>query len=233
MNCDKLVLLVILSTLVARPAHAQRNTTVQLPSFRTFSTTTSVLVPDRGSVYAGGVSRGYSSSSRRGTPLLPGGSRAISHGGSTSGVRIHAHIHDMAEMDEAVLQRWDEMKGAARSRNASNATTTVGPRSIAWQQSENGISSAQLTAMQQQHALPKVSTVRKQLAAQAAEEALANAKRAERDFLSGRRLEQKGKLDAARLVYGNALKRAEGELKQQVAMRLATLNQSDTVRSKN
>lgn len=131
--------------------HAQRFATVQLPTFRNFSMSTTVVVPDRGRVYAGGINRSYRSSSRRGTPLLPSTSRGYAGGTSSSGVSVSAHIHDLQELDQARLAEWEQIK-ASRRRNTSNAVVLSKP-STAIPTTRN-------------HRLPRVSDVRRRMEAQ-------------------------------------------------------------------
>ena len=131
--------------------HAQRFTTVQLPTFQNFSMSTTIVVPDRGRVYLGGVNRSYRSSSRRGAPLFPGSSRAYGGGSSTSGVSVSAHIHDLRELDQARLAEWERIK-ASRQRRTNNAVTLSKP-AAPLQTTKN-------------HRLPRVSDVRRRVAAQ-------------------------------------------------------------------
>lgn len=72
-------------------AHAQ---TVQLPSFRQFHYSGSVMAPDRGSASLGGVSRSYASrAARRGSGV------ARSAGGSRGGASVHVTIIDHDAID--------------------------------------------------------------------------------------------------------------------------------------
>ena len=52
--------------------HSALAQTVQLPTLQTFSVNTSVLVPDRGQTYLGGITRSRSRSSIRGLPGISG-----------------------------------------------------------------------------------------------------------------------------------------------------------------
>jgi len=80
-------------------SHAQvQNITVQLPTYNVFGVSTTVSVPDRGSIYLGGVNR-----SRLGRR-----SRATSAGG----VSINATIIDHNAMDRALLAEADRRRGA-------------------------------------------------------------------------------------------------------------------------
>ena len=76
-------------------AYGQRFGTVQLPVYRQFSMGTSVLVPDRGSVYAGGV--GSAAMTRR------NGLRTS--GVNAGGVTVSAYIHDLEAMDAALIEQ--------------------------------------------------------------------------------------------------------------------------------
>jgi len=76
-------------------------TTVQLPSFSVFSVNTTVSVPDRGGMYLGGVSRARDGSTTRG--FGPLANRGIGSDRAASGISVHATIHDLDELDQAVL----------------------------------------------------------------------------------------------------------------------------------
>jgi hypothetical protein len=79
--------------------------TVQLPELHFFSTSGSVLVPDRGHAAIGGVSRSASRVSRQQTPLGGPffGNRSADHFASRSQASVHATIIDLEEMDRQVL----------------------------------------------------------------------------------------------------------------------------------
>lgn len=102
----------------AQAPQPQAPTTVQLPTFRSFTINTSVSVPDRGAAYLGGVSGGGDSSTSRG--LGPLRSRATSSGRSTSSVSVHATIIDHAEIDRALLAE----AAAKRRATAPDRATT-------------------------------------------------------------------------------------------------------------
>src|SRR5215467_5980073 len=81
-------------------------TTVQLPTFHYFYSTGTVVVPDGGDAFLGGVSGSASGRTERGIPGLP--SRPFTNGaiGSTTaagGVSVSAQIHDLDAMDQALL----------------------------------------------------------------------------------------------------------------------------------
>ncbi|MEO1617336.1 MAG: hypothetical protein AAFV88_15910 [Planctomycetota bacterium] len=73
---------------------ASAQTVVQLPSFRSFSYSGSVLVPDRGATYLGGVRRSASSQTRRN-----GFGRGFGFGQSAGGATAHVTIIDNKAID--------------------------------------------------------------------------------------------------------------------------------------
>ena len=79
-------------------AEAQLPTTVQLPSFSSFSYSGTVVVPDGGAAYAGGVRRSASGRTRRGWFNRGFGSQQ-----SNSGLSVHATIIDHDEIDRQLL----------------------------------------------------------------------------------------------------------------------------------
>jgi type II secretory pathway component GspD/PulD (secretin) len=100
---------------------------VQLPTFRSFSIGTTVVIPDRGSAYLGGVNRARYGSVYRGVPVLgklPGvgplfRNRASASSVTSSGVHASATIIDLRELDKAVLAE------AARRRGATPTVTEI------------------------------------------------------------------------------------------------------------
>ena len=113
------VFLFVATALTASAASA-RAQVVQLPTFRSFSVSTTVSVPDRGAAYLGGVTRGAWSSSSRGVPglsQLPGvnrlfTNRAIGSSLSSSHAYATATIIDHAEMDRMLLDEAAARRGA-------------------------------------------------------------------------------------------------------------------------
>lgn len=92
-------MLALLSTsALASTAFAQ---TVQLPTTRTFSSSSSVLVPDQGSAFLGGMSSAASGSSSRGfSPLR---SRGMGSSRVASGMSVSAYVIDFEEMERELL----------------------------------------------------------------------------------------------------------------------------------
>ena len=110
------------ASLASSPAHSQ--TVVQLPTFRVFSVFTTVVVPDRGTAYLGGVSRVASGRSSVGLPIvgrLPGVgglARATTRASvvSNSGVTVTATIIDHHELDQQLLRRLQLFAGRLGGR---------------------------------------------------------------------------------------------------------------------
>ena len=74
---------------------------IQLPSFGTFSYSGSVLVPDSGGAYLGGVNRSAMGVNRRG--FGPFQNRAFGGVASSNSLTAHAKVIDLAEMDRQIL----------------------------------------------------------------------------------------------------------------------------------
>lgn len=113
-SCNAMLLVLCLG-----PIGAQGQT-VQLPTFGSFSVQTTVVVPDRGQLFLGGVSRSRHMTNYHGVPLLsrvPGIGRGFGNRGErvtteSAGLTLTATIHDFEAWDKAVLAE------AARRRRA-------------------------------------------------------------------------------------------------------------------
>ena len=91
---------------------AQFTQTVQLPTFHVTGVSTTVIVPDRGSVYLGGVHRSSIGSRQFGTPLSGFRNRAIGRASAAGSMSIHATIIDHDEIDRALLAEAARRRGA-------------------------------------------------------------------------------------------------------------------------
>ena len=94
-----LLSLIVLVGCVDLQAQSALPSVVQLPSFSTFRYSGSVVVPDSGGAYLGGVKRYASGSTRRGRGLGHG----IGAGLGNSGLSVHATIIDLDEIDRQIL----------------------------------------------------------------------------------------------------------------------------------
>jgi type II secretory pathway component GspD/PulD (secretin) len=181
-----------------------RGQIVQLPTFNYFTIQTSVLVPDSGRGYLGGVRRGSYGRNSRGVPgfsKIPGvgpffGGRALGGGGSTSVTSVRATVIDHDALDKAVL-------AAARSGGDRRGTSSTVKKS------SKGVSG-----------LESLAEIRRQNAAKTD----ARAREAEQLFARGAAAEADGNYGVARIFYRRAAKLAKGELSQKVVARLAAIN---------
>jgi len=208
----------------AQPVHAQA---VQLPTFNQFSTNSSVLVPDRGSAYLGGVSRSTMGRNESGVPGLsklpvagrPFGNRATSGSSSSSGVSVNAFIHDFEAMDEALHQQVAATRGG---RESFPPTSLLTPSRVGGNDSRPLAVNQSITAIRQQQSV--------QHAAERQREATAQT-----DYLTrADQLLAEGKPNVARIYLEMAAKRAgndpaQAELKQQIAARLQLLQRPAAV----
>ena len=106
---------------------ASAQVTVQLPTFQVTGVSTTVIVPDRGTAYLGGVTHSAVGRNSYGSPLvhsLPGvrqnlGGRSLGRSTIAGNLSINATIIDHAELDRAVLAE-------ARRRQAARQPLTRG-----------------------------------------------------------------------------------------------------------
>ncbi len=179
-------------------AGQQQPTVVQLPTFSSFSVSTSVLVPDRGSAYLGGVGRASDGFNSFGPPLaMPqrGWGRSV----SASGVSVNAFIHDLTAMDADLLS---QARGAPLKPQSPLAQAVANRARV---QPEAALS---VSALRARHA-----------------ESQTNQQQAEalQWFAKAQAAEADGKSAVAKIYYGMAARRATGELAQQVARKQAEL----------
>jgi hypothetical protein len=193
----------------AGSALGQQGSAVQLPTFSYFSTNTTVSVPDRGSAFLGGVDRAAYGRNEFGVPLLPFRNRSFGAERSTSGARVSVTIHDFEAMDRYLLSQ------PTPFRAAQNQAAALAPAAKdAWQR--------KLEAAQAGSARPSVMSVA-QLRAQHVREEQARGDEARQWYERGQGAEAAGKSNVARVYYQMAARRAGGELKEQIAARLASL----------
>ncbi len=213
----------------AGSALAQRpGTTVQLPTFSSFSVGTTVSVPDRGSVYLGGIKRASTGRNEFRVPLLP--FRPFRNTGigrelSASSVHVTATIHDFEAMDEFLLSQPTAYARSLRSPPVGAAA--------AWAKTLRRRDPAYGTSW-------KVSGAAEPRGASAMSVAEARAQRLRQQdlraaeavefFERGRNAEMAGKSGAAKVYYQMAARRATGQLSQQVVARLEMLSRPATAR---
>jgi hypothetical protein len=179
---------------------------VQLPTFQFFGTSTTVSVPDHGTMSMGGNTSAFSGSNSRGTPLLgPAGplfnNRGIASGGSTSNISVTAQIHDMDAMDRALLggMSADEFRRQVRSGGTAGSLSsrlTLGPANPA--DKTRAITGTPSYSEQE-------------FAAQ-----LKRHQQAEEQLAMGQAMASRGKVSLAQSYYRMALNNANGELRGKV-----------------
>ena len=112
MRCSVLILFLLL---VGRTSFAQQ--VIQQPVVATTAVSTTVSVPDRGSVLLGGVSSAQSGRAQYG-PLRSGTNSGVSR--QATSITTHVYIHDLQAMDEALLtsgtSESDTSKRSTRSK---------------------------------------------------------------------------------------------------------------------
>ena len=207
----------------AAPVFAQVPTTVQLPTVSSFSASTSVLVPDRGSLLLGGVDRVSDGLSSRGVPgasHLPGGNRlfrnqALGRDASHSSARASVWIHDFQAMDEALLA---EASALRRDRQLDTSQSATGSfdavrrnrdaRSSMARSEHHRVNSRPTELEERAEAVESVAEIRRQ---RAREQERADAEA--RELLKqGDQAMADGKPGVARIYYQMAQRRSTGPI---------------------
>ena len=194
----------------SQAAHAQAPTTVQLPTFQFFTTTTSVLVPDRGATVLGG-NRGRSLGTNFYSQPLLGPVRGSGSGTVAGQMQVHAQVHDLRAMDEALL-------GQAAGATQRGASSVRPPLLAAGNSQLSEVASSTADA-------PPAGSVADAVRARQAE--LAAADREARGFYEqGLKAEADGKPSLARAYYQMAAGKASESLRVEIRRRAASLPQS-------
>lgn len=207
----------------ALAASAAFGQAVQLPTYSYFGTGTVVSVPDRGSVYTGGVNRAASGINEFGTPLLPFRNRSIGSERSASSVWTSVYIHDFEAMDEYLLgQAGGTSTPGLASRSLPPSSVAAAGRQLA---PRSGVASRE-TWQARQSPQPISGPLARSVAelrSERAGEQQARIAEAQNLFERGKSAEQAGKTSLARIYYQQASRRAEGPLKEQILAQLAML----------
>lgn len=200
-----------------RPTSAQQPVTVQLPTFSYFTVNTSVLVPDGGGAYLGGVSRARSGSTYRGTPLAGKtpflspllSNRATSHAVGGGPMSVHATIIDHGEIDERILGAALAQRG---SQPAGTADGAAGGPPVVAAAADNSPAAA----------VASVAEIRRK---QSAADELQQAE-ARQYFEKAAAYEAAQQPGLAKIHFRMAASRAQGELKTEAQQRLRALEQA-------
>jgi hypothetical protein len=218
--------LFVLTALAGTEVHGQA---VQLPTFSYSSVGTTVVVPDGGSTFLGGISRSSSGRNEFGTPILdkipmfgrPFKNVGIGQANSASSFRVTATIHDFDAMDEALLGGpVSSFTSSSRPRPGEPPPAVVGrtlmprnPSALAgnWQPKTSDNAARPTLNLADEQARR---TVQQQTRGDEAEQFFARAQQAEAD----------GKPNVAKIYYQMVTRRAGGDLKQQAVARLEAIS---------
>lgn len=203
--CVRISCALIATLAVAVQQSFAQFTTVQLPTLQNFSMSTTVLVPDRGSVNAGGISSSTRTRSRYGSPLLPLSNQSVSTVNAASGVTVSSWIHDLDAMDRKLVRQWKEEHTVSDEKAGDANFPLSRPNRIANANPELG--------------RPRVSQIRRQIEA----DRKTKIRYGHQYFQTADRLHRKGKLDAAKTVYRNAYRYGDDQLKVRVAARIRAI----------
>jgi len=221
----------IVTLLVAATARGQ-GTTIQLPTFRYTTVTTTVSVPDQGSAYLGGIKRASESSVSRGVPILgkmPFANRLFTNRGigrevGASHMHVTATIIDHNEMDEMILGRAAAMRPGVAAVSETDRRAAYLSRNVA----RNRLEAAEEAVARR---APSVEEIRQR------NEAAQQERDSEAQFFyaKGRKAQAAGKNTLAKTYYQMAARRATGPFKTVVLARLdaVTLGGTSKLAAKN
>ena len=196
----------------AAPAWAHPAVAVQLPTYSFFGINTTVSVPDRGSVYLGGVNRAQSGLNEARSPLLPFApfrNRGLSTGASAAGASASVYIHDFEAMDPYLRGQASSGPALASGDGVAGAKRSVPQRS---------------TTSSRPLVLSPAELARQQPLAPVDPQ-----QEAENLFALGTEAQSQGNLGAAKVFYEMAARRATGELRTQILARLEVVSPSRQV----
>ena len=223
-----LSLILVLSGLGAGTASGQQSTTVQLPTYSFFSTNTTVTVPDRGSVYLGGVKRAASGMNEFGSPLSPFRNRSFGTERSASGAWVSVYVHDFEAMDEYLLSQpasSPRFDAASSSRRPQPAIAGWQPRGAGASAAANDVWKRRLDEASAGSGGPAAMSVA-DLRAERLHVEQTRRQEAVKWYERGQGAEASGKPNVARVYYQMAARRATGELKDRIAARLEAVSGS-------
>ena len=203
---------------------------LQLPTFSMATVSTTVMVPDQGSAFMGGISRASDGRSEFGVPgiTLPGfQNRGIGQSRSASNISATATIHDFDAMDQALLNSPGGFSGA----NPTFRWPDVAPAFV-WQSPERRPTTFSASWQIQPDPPAPVTDLAAEQAARATRQA-ARATEADDFFARGQQAEADGKSNVAKIYYKMALRRASGELQKLVQARLDAVSGRTTALAKN
>jgi hypothetical protein len=199
-----------------------------------FTTSTTVSVPDRGSVFMGGIKRGSTGRNEFGVPMLgklPYLGPLFKNSGigseySASNMHVSVFIHDFEAMEEALL-------GQSATSQSLAAVERAQPRSALAAYGQT-LQPRNPSAGRSWHPASLASTpsLTPMSAAEARAERLAEQQTRADEALSffqrGQQAEAEGKANVAKIYYQMCARRASGSLKEQVLARLDVIGRAQT-----
>lgn len=230
----RLFAIALITVLVSAP-HCTSAQSLQLPTYTFFGVSTTVMVPDNGAAFLGGINRAASGRNEFGVPglALPGlQSRSIGQDMSASNVWTTVTIHDFDAMDQAILNSPSPTGFAGLDTRGWNAFAGLPPVPRSTKAPE--LAAVNLAGNWRANGPPaaagsKVAAEEKDREARRA----ARSSEAEAYFAQGRQAEADGKPGVAKIYYQMAARRASGDLKPQIQARLDAISGRTTVLAKN
>ena len=208
--------------------------TVQLPTFSFTGVGTTVMVPDRGAAYLGGISRAATGRSEFGVPgmAFPGfQSRGIGQDRSATSFWATATIHDFDAMDQALLNT-PSPDGFVRTYPGTSHGLPAPPVAIAGRTFQRKSANLAGNWRVERDVPAPVSNVAEEQANRAIRQAM-RSDEADNFFARGQQAEADGKPNVAKIYYQMAVRRAAGDLKQQAQARLDVVSGRNSTLAKN
>ena len=192
--------------------------TLQEPTFSSMSVGTTVLVPDQGSTFLGGITRASSGQTEFGVPGLPGPlfkSRSIGQTYSSSNMYATVYIHDFDAMEKALLS-------TPSPSGTASATSLLPPLAGPAVHAAPAPNAANLAGQWAPPAARPTLNLADEQARRSAQQATRETE-AQAYFDRGEQAEADGKPKVAKIYYQMAARRATGDLKQQALAKLDSL----------
>ena len=230
-----LLTVVCLGGLCVTHASAQQNLQVQLPTFNMTTVSTTVSVPDGGTGLLGGIGRASEGSVERGVPLLssmPYLNRLFKN----RGIGRDFGTSNMTVIPRIIIQEEEELRqtgvsadtldlmtsngrGGGIAKHAGAAVDAKLARQAEFLSNNLARHSVEMPQPAGEKKLPSVDEIKHRN-----ELAKTNRKAEAAEFFAkGTQAETDGKPAVAKVFYKMAATRAEGDLRQQIASRLAIL----------
>ena len=208
---------------------------IQMPTFGFTTVNTTVSAPDGGTVLLGGISRASEGSTTRGVPLLgklPGVNRLFNN----RGIGRSMQASNMSVVPRIIILEEEEERqvGQVLAARRAGSEAPLPPRhalnDIYLRRAEvlaEAVAKQQLPDYRHEQPLAAAEDPYAEVEAIRLKNDLARAQRsseAQRYFEQGVAAEAEGKHGAARIYYGMAAKRAQGQFKDEIEARLSAIS---------